>query len=184
MVSPFVCAVSLCKIRKIYLFTRSIKMVLHDKNISILPSKSPGNRSKRKVPPEFEKPVSTKCKKRTLDQSSLNASAWQCKQKRKVLLDRILGEFLVVHKEAMESVKEEVVDPIKRVEALTKLSQALDKTINALVKAAPQTPHLTIAQSVLKHQVTFVETNFPHHAEVLLIILEPFGEELIQVFNE
>jgi hypothetical protein len=109
---------------------------------------------------------------------------WLSKEKRRRLLNKLLGEFLVLHKEAMESVKAEVVDPIKRVEALTRLSQALDRTLNALVKATPQISHLTIAQDVLKHQVAFVESNFPQHAAALLTILEPFGEELIKIFKE
>ncbi|MBF0454076.1 MAG: DUF1804 family protein [Magnetococcales bacterium] len=109
---------------------------------------------------------------------------WLSREKRKTLLDRLLGEFLFLHKEAMESVKGEVVDPIQRVEALTKLSQALDRTLNALVKATPHTPHLTVAEDVLKHQVTFVESHYPQHATALLTILEPFGRELIKIFEE
>jgi hypothetical protein len=120
--------------------------------------------------------------KRSTKRSS--AAAWLSKQKRKVLLDKLLGEFLVLHKEAMESVKNEITDPIKRVEALTRLSQALDRTLNALIKATPQTANLTIAQDVLKHQVAFVEANFPQHAAALLTILEPFGAELIKIFEE
>jgi hypothetical protein len=118
------------------------------------------------------------------DKTVQNTTAWLGKETRRELLDKLLGEFLNLHTEAMESVKAEVSDPIKRVEALTRLSQALDRTLNALVKATPQTPHLTIAQHVLKHQVAFVEANFPHHAVALLTILEPFGEELIQIFTE
>jgi hypothetical protein len=116
--------------------------------------------------------------------STSNNSAWLSKEKRKVLLDKLLGEFLTLHKEAMESVKVDVTDPLKRVEALTRLSQALDRTLNALIKATPQTGNLTIAQDVLKHQVTFVETNFPQHAEALLTILEPFGVDLMKIYSE
>ncbi|MBF0192993.1 MAG: DUF1804 family protein [Magnetococcales bacterium] len=125
-----------------------------------------------------KRPAIKKTKKRS------SAAAWLSKEKRKVLLDKLLGEFLVLHKEAMESVKNEITDPIKRVEALTRLSQALDRTLNALIKATPQTANLTIAQDVLKHQVEFVEKNFPQHAAALLTILEPFGAELISIFDE
>lgn len=113
-----------------------------------------------------------------------HTTAWLAKEKRQLLLDTLLGEFLTLHKEAMESVKTDVLDPIKRVEALTRLSQALDRTLNALVKAAPQTSNLVIAQDVLKRQVAFVEINFPQQAHALLTILQPFGEELIKVYDD
>ncbi|MBF0357529.1 MAG: DUF1804 family protein [Magnetococcales bacterium] len=123
-------------------------------------------------------------KPKETNSSSSNNSAWLSKEKRKVLLDKLLGEFLTLHKEAMESVKVDVTDPLKRVEALTRLSQALDRTLNALIKATPQTGNLNIAQDVLKHQVAFVEANFPQHAEALLSILEPFGVDLIKIYSE
>ncbi|MBF0448161.1 MAG: DUF1804 family protein [Magnetococcales bacterium] len=109
---------------------------------------------------------------------------WFSKTRRQHQLDRLLGEFLVLHTEAMASVKEEVQDPIKQVEALTRLSQALDRTVNALVKATPPPPCLTIARDVLQKQVVFVERRFPQHAQALLAILEPFGEELIKIYDE
>ncbi|MBF0381444.1 MAG: DUF1804 family protein [Magnetococcales bacterium] len=117
-------------------------------------------------------------------QKGSGASVWLSKEKRQELLDKLLGEFLLLHKEAMESVKTEITDPIKRVEALTRLSQALDRTLTALIKASPQTSNLTIAQDVLKHEVAFVENNFPEHAAALLTILEPFGAELINIYDE
>ncbi len=115
---------------------------------------------------------------------NVSASQWLTREKRKALLDKLLEEFLALHKEAMESVKSDISDPIKRVEALTRLSQALDRTLNALVKATPQTPRLAIAQEVLKHQVDFVEASYPEHAAALLEVLTPFGEKLVTLFAE
>ncbi|MBF0448918.1 MAG: DUF1804 family protein [Magnetococcales bacterium] len=109
---------------------------------------------------------------------------WFSKTTRQHQLDRLLGEFLLLHTEAMASVKAEVQDSIKQVEALTRLSQALDRTVNALVKATPPPPYLAIARDVLQKQVAFVESRFPQHAPALLVILEPFGEELIKTYDE
>jgi hypothetical protein len=138
-------------------------------------------------PPTKKKGLSRRVKKRAVTRKKKTdqpSADWLSREKRTILLDKLLSEFLVLHKEAMESVKTEITDPIKRVEALTRLSQALDRTLNALLKATPKTPELTIAKDVLNHQVAFVQANFPQQAPALLTILEPFGAELIQLYDE
>lgn len=146
------------------------------------------NPPKKKNPDRIEDPASRIGSESPVSESPVvekgDLSPWLSEEKRKRLLETLLSEFLVLHREAVNAVKEEVTDPLQRVEALTRLSQALDRTLNALVKATPPTSDLTIAQDVLKHQVQFVEENCPQHAAALLAILEPFGTALIQIYEE
>ncbi|MBF0416762.1 MAG: DUF1804 family protein [Magnetococcales bacterium] len=97
--------------------------------------------------------------------------------------DRIVGamleEYLELHKEAVASVKRGEVKPLERVDALSKLSQALDRTLRALGKASPELSRLGVAKWVLERQAEFVRLHYPDYLEMFVEILEPFGEELV-----
>ena len=96
----------------------------------------------------------------------------------------LLEDYLGIHHKAVEEIKNQVNDPMKQVEALSKLSQALDRTFRSLYKASPDHAPLTVAREVLALQVTFVKERFPNHAPALLEILAPFGRELAKNFGK
>ncbi|MBF0294267.1 MAG: DUF1804 family protein [Magnetococcales bacterium] len=105
---------------------------------------------------------------------------WLAECNRESLVGDLLVEYLEMHMEAIESVKCQVADPLHRVNALSRLSQALDRTMRSLGKASPELSRLAVAQWVLTRQAEFVRNHCPDHLPVLLEILEPFGEALLR----
>ncbi|MBF0192873.1 MAG: DUF1804 family protein [Magnetococcales bacterium] len=100
--------------------------------------------------------------------------------RRERLVSALLEDYLGLHKEAMAAVKGGEVTPLERVEALSRLSQALDRTLRALGKASPELSRLAVARWVLERQAEFVRLRYPEHLGVLVEILEPFGAELVR----
>lgn len=99
--------------------------------------------------------------------------------RRERMVSAMLEEYLELHKEAVAAVKNGEVKPLERVDALSKLSQALDRTLRALGKASPELSRLAIAKWVLERQAEFVRLRHPDYLEMFVEILEPFGEELV-----
>ncbi|GAB0055726.1 hypothetical protein SIID45300_00021 [Candidatus Magnetaquicoccaceae bacterium FCR-1] len=99
--------------------------------------------------------------------------------RRERMVSAMLEEYLELHKEAVAAVKNGEVKPLDRVDALSKLSQALDRTLRALGKASPELSRLAIAKWVLERQAEFVRNHHPDWLEMFVEILEPFGEELV-----
>ncbi|MEO5346411.1 MAG: DUF1804 family protein [Magnetococcus sp. YQC-9] len=100
--------------------------------------------------------------------------------RREQLVSALLEDYLDLHKEALAEVKSGVVKPLERVDALSRLSQALDRTLRALGKASPELSRLAIAKWVLERQAEFVKQHYPHHLAAFVEILEPFGDELVR----
>ncbi len=96
------------------------------------------------------------------------------------LSEALLEDYLESHKEAVEAIKTQITDPFQRVDALCKLSQALDRTFRSLDKTNPEHAPLRVAQTVLQHQADFIKHRFPNHLPAFLEILEPFGREIAQ----
>ena len=63
-------------------------------------------------------------------------------------------------------------------QALAKLADAFNKTINAAGRASPRLSELAMAQDVIKRLGDFVAAEYPQHGEAFLEILEPFAREL------
>ena len=91
----------------------------------------------------------------------------------------LLADYLQSHQEAVTAIKTQVTDPLQCVEALSKLSLAMDRTFRALVRGTPEHSPLTIARMVLERQSEFIKERFPNHLPVFLEILEPFGQALL-----
>ena len=103
--------------------------------------------------------------------------------KRETLALALLEDYLQVHQEAVAAIKADVSDPMARVDALSRLSQALDRTLRSLDKASPVTSRLEVAKRVLERQAAFVNDRFPDHLPAFLEVLEPFGQELAEILR-
>lgn len=98
---------------------------------------------------------------------------WDC------MAETLLADYLHAHQEAIAAIKSQVSDPLQRVEALSKLSLAMDRTFRALDRGNPEIPPLVIARTLLDRQSEFIKQRFPNHLAAFLEILEPFGHELL-----
>ena len=108
-----------------------------------------------------------------MQETMQNQNRWE------VLAETLLTEYLQSHQEAMVAIKAEVTDPLQRVEALSKLSLALDRTFRALDRGGAEASPLLIARLVLERQAEFIKQRFPGHLPAFLEILEPFGQALL-----
>lgn len=95
------------------------------------------------------------------------------------LSETLLVDYLHAHQEAITTIKGEVSDPLQRVEALSKLAMAMDRTFRALDRGSPEQDPLTMARLILERQSEFVREKFPDHLPLFLEILEPFGNSLL-----
>ena len=95
------------------------------------------------------------------------------------MTETLLADYLHAHQEAIAAIKSQVKDPLQRVEALSKLSVAMDRTLRALGRGNLETSPLVVARILLDRQSEFIKQRFPNHIAAFLEILEPFGHELL-----
>ena len=82
----------------------------------------------------------------------------------------------------LANLQEAEVDPLAKVEAISRLSDAYNKTASAAAKTNPKLSKLAIAMEILEKLADFVVKNYPEHTGSFSEVLEPFGSELIRIF--
>lgn len=91
----------------------------------------------------------------------------------------VLEEFVTVFQATIVQLKNATdLSPMTKADALAKLSDAFHKTISAARKGSPEVNKMAVARDVLMLLAEFVGTKYPQHGQVLLDILEPFGDYL------
>ncbi|MCC2099124.1 MAG: DUF1804 family protein [Hyphomicrobiales bacterium] len=100
------------------------------------------------------------------------------------LIAYVAEEFALLARHLIEDLKKDQDAPIdKRVAMLTSLADALNKTANSAGRLAPKISELGVAQDMVRRLMEFTRDTFPQHADVLLEIVEPFGETLVEVYG-
>ncbi|MBF0371742.1 MAG: DUF1804 family protein [Magnetococcales bacterium] len=102
---------------------------------------------------------------------------------RDALIQTILQDYLEAHAATLTDVKGSDMDPAKKVDALSRLADALTKTLSSLEKSSPKLSKLAVAKEVLEKLVKYISTHHPQAAPVLLEALEPFGERLARDYG-
>ncbi len=96
----------------------------------------------------------------------------------------VVEEFMIMAQHMIEELKDGKDQPLeKRVSQITSLADAMNKMTASAGKLAPKISELGVAQDVLRRQLEFVRENFPQHADVILEIIEPFGERLVEAYG-
>jgi len=75
------------------------------------------------------------------------------------------------------------MSPQIKVDMLASLANAYNKLITASKRMMPETDKLAVATDVVKRLVEFTRTQHPQHAQALLEVLEPFGDELAKAYG-
>lgn len=94
------------------------------------------------------------------------------------VLHDVLQRLVTLTQSTLSALQKENIDPLTRVEAISRLSDAYHKTAAAAGKTNPKMSKLAVAMDVLERLAAFTAQHTPHHMEVLAEILEPFGAEL------
>ncbi|HAF00396.1 MAG TPA: DNA-binding protein [Methylophilaceae bacterium] len=93
----------------------------------------------------------------------------------------VLEQFVTLFQSTMTGLKEDTkATALSKAEALSRLSDAYNKTMSAVAKGSPKLNKLAVAMEVIEMLSDFVGNQFPQHASVFIDILEPFGECLSQ----
>lgn len=91
----------------------------------------------------------------------------------------ILAGFLVQYQSTMEQINaNKEISATEKVEMLTSLADAFNKTVSASRRVLPETSQLATALEVVNLLGDFVQQHYPKHLAAFVEILEPFGEEL------
>lgn len=100
------------------------------------------------------------------------------------LIAQSLEDFTVQFQSVMDELKEDTsLSSTDKVKLLATLSDAFNKTVAAASRAAPKLSALGIAYDVLQRLIKFVAREKPELADVISEILEPFGDELAEVYD-
>lgn len=92
---------------------------------------------------------------------------------------QILTEFIIQFKATMESIKTtDNIGPAQRVEMLTSLADAYNKTVASSRKLLPETSKLAIALQVMELLAAYLKEHKPELLLDFMDILEPFGATL------
>lgn len=96
----------------------------------------------------------------------------------------LLEGYLQLHQSTVKQLQEDSeATPMQKAEALSRLADAFNKTLNAAGKAAPSLSKLAVAMEVLQRLTRLIRERYPQHAETFLEVLEPLGEELASVYG-
>lgn len=96
---------------------------------------------------------------------------------------QVMEEFALLFQVTMEDIRDGNYDGIEKAEAMSRLADAYNKTMKAAGGGDSKIAKLSVALEMLSGLVDFVQSQFPQHAESLLEVLEPFGEELNQRYG-
>lgn len=98
------------------------------------------------------------------------------------LTTQVLEEFALLFQSTMEQIGEAEVSALDKAEAMSRLADAYTKTMKAAGGGDQKLAKLSVAMEMLERFVAFVQERYPQHAQALLEVLEPFGEELSRVY--
>jgi len=97
--------------------------------------------------------------------------------------NQVLEDFAHLFQSTMEEIKQGEHDGIAKAEALSRLSDAYTKTMAAAAKGSPEIARLAVALDVIERFSKYVRDHYPEHAEALITVLEPFGEEIAEAYG-
>ena len=90
---------------------------------------------------------------------------------------QILTDFIIQFKSTMDIIKgTEEVSPMQRVEMLTSLADAYNKTVSSSRKMLPETSKLAVALQVLELLAKYIQEHKPELLIEFMSVLEPFGD--------
>ncbi|MCC7413354.1 MAG: DUF1804 family protein [Gammaproteobacteria bacterium] len=99
------------------------------------------------------------------------------------LTTQVLEDFALLFSSTMEEIESGEYSGIQKAEAMSRLADAWTKTVRAAGGGDNRIAKLAVALEVLERLVAFIQQHYPQHAAALLAVLEPFGQQLNQVYG-
>lgn len=98
------------------------------------------------------------------------------------VVSTIVEDFMIQAQAILDEIKHSEHTMQEKVALLVSLSDAMTKMAASAKRFAPKVSELGVAQDVMSKLLDFVRTEFPHHAQAVLEIIEPFGEHLSEIY--
>ncbi len=96
----------------------------------------------------------------------------------------VLEEFMLLAQNLIEDLKTNTDQPLdKRSAQLVSLADAMTKMTASAGRLAPKISELGVAQDVIRRLANFVKAEFPHHADAILEVMEPFADSLAEAYT-
>lgn len=96
----------------------------------------------------------------------------------------VLEDFVLLFQSTLNEIKKDTqMKPLAKAEAISRLSDAYNKTMAAVAKGNPKLNKLAVAMEVIQELAEFIRQNYPMHAGAYAEILEPFGQRVSEVFG-
>jgi len=96
----------------------------------------------------------------------------------------IMEDFSLLFKSTIANIKNGNFDGLQKADAISKLSDAYVKTMNAANKGSPKLARLSIAFEVISELASFIKTHFPEATELFAKILDKFAVRVNEVFGK
>ena len=100
-----------------------------------------------------------------------------------VVVSTVVEDFMIQAQAILDEIKEGAHTTQEKVTMLVALSDAMTKMAASAKRFAPKVSELGVAQDVMAKLLDFVREEFPHHAQVILEIIEPFGARLAELYT-
>ena len=98
------------------------------------------------------------------------------------VVSTVVEDFMIQAQSILDEIKTGNHSVKEKVDMLVSLSDAMTKMAASAKKFAPKVSELGVAQDVMTKLLNFVKDEFPHHAETILEIIEPFAERLSEMY--
>lgn len=98
------------------------------------------------------------------------------------VVSSVVEDFMIMAQSLLDEIKNGEIQVEQKIKHLTSLADGMTKMTSAAGKLAPRISELGVAQDVMSQMLDFVRREFPHHSEMILEIIEPFGESLTARF--
>lgn len=100
----------------------------------------------------------------------------------KSLSAKLLEDYLVQHQATMDLLRDATdMGPRQRAETLASMSDSFGKTMASFKRLNPELDRQAVQLDVLQRFASFAQQRYPQHLNLLVEMLEPFGEELAKV---
>lgn len=96
----------------------------------------------------------------------------------------VLEDFVLLFQSTLGEIKNDgKIKAIEKAEAISRLSDAYNKTMSAVAKGSPKLNKLAVAMEVLQLMTKFIKEEHPSLAEGFMEMLEPFGKRLSEALG-
>lgn len=99
------------------------------------------------------------------------------------ITNQLLEDFTLLFQSTVEDITNGQYDGLKKAAALSQLSDAYTKTMNAATKGNPKLAKLSVAMEMLEELTKFIKQHDPDLLPAFAAILEPFGKRITEVFG-